>query len=467
MTAPAAPAVPSAPAVPGTSSAPAWLRINWPRILICLALAALCVHAVFFYPRGLRIDGAFRAVCAVAIALLVLEIPFPRTAGVAMTLLALFGGMLAMDGRGLPSPFAMADLMAAPLIWTAGLLAVLLPLWLSAICCAGLAFSLVMPRLDLFLFEGLMLTDGQHALLCVVAFLAGYALKMAMIARRRADAETENMRLRADSEQLAHLRQNVRLQRIIHDSVAGELTYIVLATRPGRLRSSIGGVDDAVPMEAIHDHARQALIRTREAIALLADEGSGTIGADASCSDPICPNAGDSARLPASPIAHLRDLAAQWDADLHALGFRGETTVSMGDGFVAHAEPGWISDPGWLSDPGRTAVPDSVISGLIREIYANIAAHGKADGGWYAVSFHVELGELRIRAENEAADDRGGSEHLFHSGTGLDRQRAQVERLGGSLDVFEHAGVFKLFTEVPLDCSVRRDAARSGGIAHS
>ncbi|KAA8816882.1 sensor histidine kinase [Bifidobacterium vespertilionis] len=461
MTAPAVSSVPSGPAVPGTSSAHAWIRTNWPRILICLTLAALCVHAVFFYPRGLRVDGAFRAVCAVAIALLVLEIPFPRTAGVAMTLLALLGGLLAMDGRGLPSPFAMADLMAAPLIWTSGLLAVLLPLWLSAICCAGLAFSLVMPRLDLFLFEGLMLTDGQHALLCVVAFLAGYALKMAMIARRRADAETENMRLRADSEQLAHLRQNVRLQRIIHDSVAGELTYIVLATRPGGLRSSADGVDDAVPMEAIHDHARQALIRTREAIALLADEGSGTIGADAPCSDPIRPNADDSLRPTASPIAHLRDLAAQWDADLHALGFRGETTVSMGDGFVAHAEPGWISDP------GRTAAPDSVISGLIREIYANIAAHGKADGGWYAVSFHVEPGELRIRAENEAADDRGGSEHLFHSGTGLDRQRAQVERLGGSLDVFEHAGVFKLFVEVPLDCSARRDETRSEGAAHS
>ncbi|MBT1180148.1 hypothetical protein [Bifidobacterium vespertilionis] len=455
-----APAASSALSAPGSSSAHAWLRANWPRILICLALAALCVHAVFLYPRGLRIDGAFRAVCAVAIALLILEIPFPRTAGVAMTLLALLGGLLAMDGRGLPSPFAMADLMAAPLIWTSGLLAVLLPLWLSAICCAGLAFSLVMPRLDLFLFEGLMLADGQHALLCVVAFLAGYALKMAMIARRRADAEAENMRLRADSEQLAHLRQNVRLQRIIHDSVAGELTYIVLATRPGKLRSSIGG-DDALPIGAIHDHARQALIRTREAIALLADEGSGTIGADASCFDPVRPNADDSLRPTASPIARLHDLVAQWDADLHALGFRGETTVSMGDGFVAHAEPGWSTDP------GRTAAPDSVISGLIREIYANIAAHGKADGGWFAVSFHVEPGELRIRAENEAADDRGGSERLFHSGTGLKRQRAQVERLGGSLDVFEHAGVFKLFAEVPLDCSARRDEARSEGAAHS
>lgn len=415
----------------------ALLHAHWLRIILCTAFAAECWYAAFEFPQRHMVayNNSWGMIYVTAIIVLLFESIFPRTAGTAMSILVLLGGIIGgQHTAAMGSLFATSSLMVWPVAWTVGLLAYEAPIWLSSICCALTSASMIIPWLHFIPISGVMPPDSEYIMLFVAAFAVGYAIRMGTEARQQAQLAADNEHFRADSERLSHLRHNAALQRMIHDSVAGELSYLVLATRPNRKEN--------VPMALLHDKAQRALIHTREAIALLdnSDDDNHDSYINESANDNIATfkeitsSSTSNRQTDGLSLYDIKQYITSKDHELQILGLHGETSIS--------------------SD--KTDVPNPecmhMLHDLLQEIYANIAIHGKTDNGWYTVAIRQSTDEIQIRAENETdnADASINSTSLFHSGKGLHQQQQILQLYDGTLDAFEKDGIFKLFAEIPL-----------------
>lgn len=364
------------------------------------------------------------------------------------------------------SPF-ISYIMTWPIAWSMGLTAKRARQAISVSCVTIVCLSYALPRWHFILIAGFMFPDYDCVVMCLAAYAAGYALRLNERLRQQAQLERETAQLRADSQQLQHMQHDAALQRMIHDAVTSELTYVALITRPSyqlgdeadNLADSGSSADEPPSSPAttpdpripiIHEHVVSALTSTRKAIELLSSDqpetqpkistGTTQVIADAdslsqsspaksvvsSSAEPSEPN--NAANLPDTFIQYLR----QHDHDLHALGFHGETTVA-------------VNGTRSLTD----IIEDADIRTLLGELYANIAAHGQSDGGWYAMTLTLADHELRIRCENDIATRLVLDNAALSSGTGLARQRKTIQRRGGSLDTFSDHGVFSVFIELP------------------
>ena len=365
------------------------------------------------------------------------------------------------------SPF-ISYIMTWPIAWSVGLTAKRARPAISVSCVTIVCLSYALPRWHFILIAGFMFPDYDCVVMCLAAYAAGYALRLNEQLRRQAQLERETAQLRADSQQLQHMQHDAALQRMIHDAVTSELTYVALITRPSyqlgddadNLAGSSSSADETSESPAsapdpripiIHEHVVSALTSTRKAIELLSSDqpetqpkistGTTQVIADAdslSQSSPPSQSVVSSSAESIEPsnVANLPDTFIQYlrqhDHDLHALGFHGETTVTR-DG----------------NRPLTDIIEDADIRTLLSELYANIAAHGQSDGGWYAMTLTLADHELRIRCENDIATRLILDNAALSSGTGLARQREAIQRRGGSLDTFADHGVFSVFIELP------------------
>lgn len=433
-----------------------FVAAHWFRIPASLALAGVTWGFLNGEAAGIIPDERCAVVYDALIALLAVGAVLPRVAGVGMGILAVVSTVLCHDYP--LSPFAVTDLLPWMPAWLIGLLGYAAGPTLAAPSCAAVCVAIIFPR-RMFLTRTLWIPDAYCVLTCILACVVGCVLRANVRMRGRQVQENELLRLRMDADQLDHLRRNVRLQQVIHDLVAGELSYIVLATR-----GTGGGFLDGERLVAVHDHAVAALAHTRQAIELLrhhdggsVDGGDGTDGRNSPKDGMVrtgaaSPSASDDDQLKIPPTSTDHDMpvsgddadnvvpeslcavAERSDADLERLGFVGHSTVTANDGA--------------RRCPDRAV---EVAADLLHEAYANIVAHGRPDGGRYEAAIRITYDEILIRVENEiggAADDATG--RLMHSGTGLTRQRNAVRACGGSLDTFTDHGVFSLFCEIPL-----------------
>lgn len=378
-----------------------------------------------------------------------------------MTLLAVASIPLFWQDRY--SPFAFYYPIPWAVSWLTGLLAYAVrPMW-SLPCGFVICLSYIIPHRSFVLALDPMIPDIDCMMECVAAFAVGYALRLSGQLRDQARLEREAAELRADSARLKHVRSNAALQRVIHDSVANELTYIALLTRPSYQSlnakiiadrnanhendrgNDVHGMSDTRIAEdpripIIHDHVASALAHTRQAIELLTMPAI-TDPSDTPCDDQrdekpsSGPNVVSFRNADADGSDPLSEFVRQRDEDLHALGFRGETRIVM--------------TPTATRDGIDALMRDQDLLSLFREVYGNIAAHGQANGGWFSVMVTIGEHELRVQSDNDVAPSRD-ADVLLHSGIGLSRQREYVQRCGGALDTFLCNDVFSVFVELPV-----------------
>lgn len=363
---------------------------------------------------------------------------FPVAGGIGVSLLTavclpLFWGIR-------QSPFAMYDPVSWSVAWLIGMMAKESKTTISLPCCLIVCFSFVTPRYRFVPLAGIMIPDIECVIECVAAFSVGYALRLNVLLRRQSQLEREADRLRNDSERLKRLEHNARIQRMIHDSVTSELTYVVLLTRPSYTPETLPEPNDTnlgkttdPRISIIHEHALLALQQTRKAIKLLLDEQKRSSSDQPIFDTPTMSNASRTAgsSFSARRTIRLEDRAARHDNKLRDLGFHGKTTIVCAKG----------------NDDEVARNPE--ICDLLDELYANIATHGKCNGGWFSCTMVIEDHELRIRCENDIDIERPVNA-VFSSGTGLKRQREYIHQCGSSMDTFTENGVFGIFVELPI-----------------
>lgn len=405
------------------------VRAHWLRTLIAL-ICAVSFAAFLAGPlrRVMITSPDLAAMYALLLVLLTVNIAFPRVAGIGMAVLSMVSVVVFLNVY--ESPFSLAEVIPILVAYLMGSLAYSATLGISLPCCVMVCLSYVLPHRYLIPMAGLLVPDIGCVLECIAAFALGYALRLQTQLKNQQTQENELLRLRAQSEKLDRMRTRVDLQRLIHDSIAGDLSYIALITRP-----HAGQPVDADRIETVHHHAIAALTHTRQAIAMLSDE---TPLADGTAEYPASPNPimPDTAMKQSGTVpADLVKMIAQCDADLRGLGLDGGTTVLASSDFTLGQDSESLDR--W----------DAVMS-LMHEIYANIVAHGQLDGV-YAVQIRLINGEARIHAENATGESTSMSP-ILGSGTGLARQRQRIEQVHGSLDTFAQDGRFSLFAEIPL-----------------
>lgn len=388
-------------------------------LVMGLVLAGALTVFLMTAARPVVVNWRMGCMYAVLVVLLIASGFRPRATGVGMAVLAAVSIPLSWTDR--VSPFALTDLIPWTVAWLVGTLAYSARLKLSIPCLVVIVLSFVLPRRG-FLFQALpFIPDSDDIMACIAAFAAGYALQLSARLRRQMQQENELLRLRAKADQLDFLQLRVRSQRVIHDSVAGDLAYIALSTRHVS-RESLTDED----IDVIHRHAMSALTHVRKAISILEPSGEQKAVNDMKLSREI-----------SSSLGGLHTIVTAADDDLRRLGFIGNTTIEV---------PGDMNGDAIVDLPQNES--GQVVHALLHEIYANILAHGRADGGTYHVSIHFAPHEIRIREENEVGE-RTDTNGLFSSGTGLQEQKKHVEGLGGTLDTFIEDSHFRLFAEIP------------------
>ncbi|NMN00118.1 2CS histidine protein kinase [Bifidobacterium sp. DSM 109958] len=208
----------------------------------------------------------------------------------------------------------------------------------------------------------------------------------------------------AESE-LRMRRERERAARTIHDYVSNDLAYVIL-----RLDQDIasGGTVSAAELHELRQAAAKALGHTHEVIALI--EGP----EDAERAVPrMAPR--DAAGVDAEAIAGLRDQCARYEERLRALGFDGQTIVT-------------VQPEARLSTARR-----ELMGGLMEELYTNIGKHADPAYG-YVVAVRIAADGIDVAVADTAAH-AGAVDPALSAGTGLKRCRERIERLGGTMRV--------------------------------
>lgn len=198
-------------------------------------------------------------------------------------------------------------------------------------------------------------------------------------------------------------RQRERAARDIHDYVSNDLAYVILRLDRDIAEGRAAGPDELRELRAA---AAKALGRTHEVIALLEGEaesgGGGSGAADAG-----------------GAVARIRQRCEREERRLRVLGFDGQTIVA--------AQP----------DARLGSEAQELLDGLLGELYANIARHADPAGG-YVLTVRLSRSGADVALADTVAERCGDA--ALSCGTGLERYRRRIERLGGALHVTVEPG---------------------------
>lgn len=238
--------------------------------------------------------------------------------------------------------------------------------------------------------------------------------------QRRTIAQTQtaerNMR-----ERLRTAEQDIATAARIHDSISGELAYVLrTAQRQQRL------THDASALAAWKD-AEEHLVLARQGLDDVISQLTSSSG------DDVDRHGRDSIRVPSEQ--RLADILRRWDDRLHAQGIDGGCKIS--------------GSCGNATDTPTTDIRSTVIADMLEELCVNIEKHLPARTGHYELSVlcsptAVEITELCTWETPKRSDVRSA-----RSG-GLQLHRRTIERIGGNLRIDEQPNQWGCYLTVPL-----------------
>jgi signal transduction histidine kinase len=257
-------------------------------------------------------------------------------------------------------------------------------------------------------FVDSLLSNGNHAdlseviifgTLFLLCWLCGVAVKSQEIIRKNRD--TSHLLEQAQRKN-AQLQANDALAVKLHDSVAGNLSYIVLATQEEN--------------PTIHDAALSTLNEIREIVGVLSKDGN---------TDPV------KTSLTQLSLEEQTSQAIDFEENrMCILGFKGEVSTSLEYSHVNDAN-------------------EKMIIQLIHEIYANIARHCNPQDSSYAVSIRIEKTQAILREINPLSNEQ--TLPNFHkSGMGLSLHKRAIFQAGGEMNYSAQMDTWVLFAKIPL-----------------
>lgn len=107
--------------------------------------------------------------------------------------------------------------------------------------------------------------------------------------------------------------------------------------------------------------------------------------------------------------------------------------------------PGFTGD-NLLAEPHRPLTPETMrlLSGLLEELYANIAKHADP-GEWYAICVTFDTDAIHVSASDTIASD----DTRLGLGSGLDRYRTIIETCGGTFQTRAGQAHWQLDVSIP------------------
>lgn len=107
--------------------------------------------------------------------------------------------------------------------------------------------------------------------------------------------------------------------------------------------------------------------------------------------------------------------------------------------------PGFTGD-NLLAEPHRPLTPETMrlLSGLLAELYANIAEHADR-GEWYAICVTFDTDAIHVSASDTIASD----DTRLGLGSGLDRYRTIIETRGGTFQTRAGQAHWQLDVSIP------------------
>ena len=109
--------------------------------------------------------------------------------------------------------------------------------------------------------------------------------------------------------------------------------------------------------------------------------------------------------------------------------------------------PGFTGD-NLLAEPHRPLTPETMrlLSGLLEELYANIAKHADP-GEWYAICVTFDTDAIHVSASDTIASD----DTRLGLGSGLDRYRTIIETCGGTFQTHTEQDHWQLEAVIPTN----------------
>ena len=113
--------------------------------------------------------------------------------------------------------------------------------------------------------------------------------------------------------------------------------------------------------------------------------------------------------------------------------------------------PGFTGD-NLLAEPHRPLTPETMrllsglLSGLLAELYANIAEHADR-GEWYAICVTFDTDAIHVSASDTIASD----DTRLGLGSGLDRYRTIIETCGGTFQTHTEQAHWQLEAVIPIN----------------
>ena len=261
----------------------------------------------------------------------------------------------------------------------------------------------------------------------LTAFMTGWALGWRRDAKRGEASALERQR---NEIELERSRQNAEIARRIHDSLAGNLSYISLMAQrelsdleahDGKQDNSrTGSSENAARNQAglwrsIEHNAVEALAGVRKVIALLESAHNSAA------------NGQGSERRTFEAVRTVRE------RQLADLGITGKTVI------LDHA------------DKRFNAERMNAALNLTEEIYSNLLRHC-APGTSYFMRIGIDSEGISIAEANDIRPDDGGNSVAYRlpdSGTGLVRHAKVLNDLSGTLDYREENGEWLLSAFIP------------------
>ncbi|WP_165782755.1 histidine kinase [Bifidobacterium margollesii] len=250
---------------------------------------------------------------------------------------------------------------------------------------------------------------------------------------------------------LERVTREQRIARMIHDSVANDMSVVAMLswrlrqTLPERNATDtntdhtaaardgiIDNTDAASMLDTIYDRSHHALDRVHEVIDVL--DGRRTL----TDTEKTTVDTDDTA-IPLS--ARVEKLVEEQDRTMTMLGMNGTSHIDITDD----------------TQPSQ-AVTNTVLS-LMEEIYANIVRHaawnGSEDGNEngipvYSLFVTGTRDVIRVTEINRITDEESHVVRGTRHGKGLDLHRSAIEALDGTLNTSAQEGTWTIAAELPL-----------------
>jgi signal transduction histidine kinase len=242
------------------------------------------------------------------------------------------------------------------------------------------------------------------ALLYGGAWVVGHAIRRRDLQVDEFAQETEELRRsQAERERMAVAEERVRIARELHDIVSHSISVITIQTQAVRRRLGRDHASEINDLKAVETTARQAMAEMRRLLGVLRADG-----------DPV--------NLSPQPgLDQLERLVAE--------------TISLG----VPVDLEVVGDPVPLT-PGV----DLAAYRIAQEALTNVRRH--ANGAHTTVLVCYSPGFLEVRVENDTA----APSNITSGRRGLTGMRERVALYGGTLDVGQSDGRFRVQAKLPL-----------------